>query len=971
MKFGVPWSVKGIRPEARETAKEAARRSGMPLGDWLNAVILNSAAEVGVTPEPEDEYSDDQEGLAAVHQRLDDLARKIERLGASGPAAYAPPRARSHPDQFAPAPYAPPGRGGIDRAVAEISARQRMLNSEPPPPAMRTPEAAAPMPAAVQPAPRAPTQDLSGLEEQLRNITAQIETLRRPGVEDAINALRGELSEIGRSLSDAMPRQSIETIEQQIQGLSRRISEGRQAGIDGAALSGIEQGLAEVRDTLRHLTPAEGLTGFIDAVSGLTHKIDLIVAKNDPATLQQLDAAIVTLREMAAHVASNETVSKLAGYVQTLAQRVEQMAHAGAATDAIGNLEQRVAALSDALNERAQHGGTVPPRLEALVTSLSDKIEQIQQSRSDNLAVGHLEDRIVKLVERLDASDSRLVHLEAIERGLADLLVHLDKGSGLRADHPLSGPIDAVDRLAAVAQDIRGDAPITQPVGKVAVRAVVDAPPVAPPVQAPQPAPQAAAPAKRPPMMPGVKRPAIDPTLPPDQPIEPGSMPPRATADLAARIAASEAALGPANPAAGNQPGEKLSFIAAARRAAQAAALETPAREEPANPGEEKAPSFGAKLARRVKKLFVAASVIAITVGAVEIASNYYDFGLSRDGGTKSAHLSNTGNAKIDDLATGTIGAEKKSADTPMTVFPASDSSAVNVITMPSFTNPPPATVTPPAAKDADVTNSIPHVMLSGKPIVPAIPMPPAVSNLSAPGNKLPAALGGSTLRTAAMNGNPAAAYEIGVRYAEGRGVAANLEEAARWFERAAGKGLAPAQFRLASLLEKGQGVKKDLSRARKLYLAAATKGNAKAMHNLAVLYAEGVDGKPDYAVAAQWFQKAANRGVADSQYNLAILYARGLGVEKSFADSYKWFALAAIQGDRESGKKRDDIASRLDAKTLAAAQHAVKSWKAEPQPEEAIAVPHPPGGWDHADPASPPAKPRPRAPGAYEIGKR
>ena len=46
-------------------------------------------------------------------------------------------------------------------------------------------------------------QDLSGLEDQLRNITDQIETLRKPGVEQAINALRGELGEIARTLNDA------------------------------------------------------------------------------------------------------------------------------------------------------------------------------------------------------------------------------------------------------------------------------------------------------------------------------------------------------------------------------------------------------------------------------------------------------------------------------------------------------------------------------------------------------------------------------------------------------------------------------------------------------------------------------------------------------------------------------------------------------------------------------------------------
>ena len=34
------WSVKGIDPRARDAAREAARREGLSLGDWLNKVIL-------------------------------------------------------------------------------------------------------------------------------------------------------------------------------------------------------------------------------------------------------------------------------------------------------------------------------------------------------------------------------------------------------------------------------------------------------------------------------------------------------------------------------------------------------------------------------------------------------------------------------------------------------------------------------------------------------------------------------------------------------------------------------------------------------------------------------------------------------------------------------------------------------------------------------------------------------------------
>ena len=133
-----------------------------------------------------------------------------------------------------------------------------------------------------------------------------------------------------------------------------------------------------------------------------------------------------------------------------------------------------------------------------------------------------------------------------------------------------------------------------------------------------------------------------------------------------------------------------------------------------------------------------------------------------------------------------------------------------------------------------------------------------------------------------------------------------------------------------ATLYEKGIGVKQDLAAARDLYRAAADKGHGKAMHNLAVLYAEGVDGKPDYSTAALWFRKAADHGVTDSQYNLAILYARGVGVEQNLAESYKWFFLAAKEGDQDAAQKRDEIASRLDQQSLAAARAAAENWTAD-----------------------------------------
>jgi len=46
MKPGVPWSVKGIEPKAREAAKDAARKAGMTLGEWLNHQIMVAGSQV-------------------------------------------------------------------------------------------------------------------------------------------------------------------------------------------------------------------------------------------------------------------------------------------------------------------------------------------------------------------------------------------------------------------------------------------------------------------------------------------------------------------------------------------------------------------------------------------------------------------------------------------------------------------------------------------------------------------------------------------------------------------------------------------------------------------------------------------------------------------------------------------------------------------------------------------------------------
>jgi localization factor PodJL len=438
------------------------------------------------------------------------------------------------------------------------------------------------------------------------------------------------------------------------------------------------------------------------------------------------------------------------------------------------------------------------------------------------------------------------------------------------------------------------------------------------------------------------QRVAIAPELPPDHPLEPGTRPSARAASPSERIAASESAISEI-PAVKREPVSTSSFIAAARRAAQAAAAAPPPDKAARGPLKSIAGGQGSStITSKIRSLLVAASVVVIVLGTFKMAMTLLDSGTP----PQMPALENSSDPQSSSQT------PAEDAVQPAVPTPAS----------PSMTSPTPIErqslngATPDAADSASV--AIPQV-------IPAAPANDVTSTIpvlqAAPGNgrsalipispteRLPDAIGGPVLRAAALKGDPAAAYEIGVRFAEGKGVAPNFDEAAKWYDRAAQAGVVPAIFRLGTLYEKGLSVKKDVDIARRYYTQAAERGNAKAMHNLAVLDADGGGKGANYKHAAQWFRKAADRGVADSQYNLGILYARGIGVEQNLAESFKWFSLAAAQGDADSGYKRDDIAKRLDAQSLAAARLAIMTFMPEPQPDDAIHVASPAGGWDSA----------------------
>src|SRR5262249_43304393 len=112
-----------------------------------------------------------------------------------------------------------------------------------------------------------------------------------------------------------------------------------------------------------------------------------------------------------------------------------------------------------------------------------------------------------------------------------------------------------------------------------------------------------------------------------DQPLEPGTGRPESNVAPGPRIAVPKAAPGGARPPA---TGSKLSFIAAARRAAQAAGQDPKNNQTRSEPSRKTADvPLRAKLATRAKAIVLAASIVAIVAVLDELARNCFHFVIS------------------------------------------------------------------------------------------------------------------------------------------------------------------------------------------------------------------------------------------------------------------------------------------------------------------------------------------------------
>jgi localization factor PodJL len=939
--------------------------------------------------------------IAARQNELDNVAPRAM------PRRSAPPIAPSLPTAPAMAPPPPPPPGPdfsslerhLFKITSQIEALQRPDVTEQSIAAFRS--ELAEIRAAITEA--MPRRAIESIENEIRSLSRRIDDTRQSGTDgQALAGIERALSEIREVLRSLTPAEQLAGYDEAIRNLGAKLDLILRSNEDPATVRQLETAIAALRAIVSNVASNDALVRLSDDVRTLASKVDQLGQANNSdsfAILEQRIAALTSTLESRERPVMPASTEQLENALRGLSERLDRMPVGNDNASAFAHLEQRVSYLLERLEMSSDHRGGNLSRVE---DGLQDILRHLENQHANfaaltensrNFASPQQDPGIADIVKR-ELSDIRYSQTER-DRHTQD---------SLEAVHNTLGHV--VDRLAMIEGDLRNvrSAPMAPPQPEAAPYAAAPQAEMVEPALAriampPQPKPElpnpaaseahftaaprefhAAAPAiaavapraiseiLEPHAAPA--RATVAPELPPDHPLEPGTRPTGRTASPSERIAASENALSEIAPGK-PEPATASSFIAAARRAAQAAQAAQPPTKAAIKASKKAAAAqmkaAGATAAgnkeastitSKIRSLLVGASVVVIVLGTFKMAMTLLDGGSVLQ--MPSVESSSEPPAEAQPPAAAP-------AAQPAPVAPAMPSmTAPTPIGRQSFNNivpivpdnsgsgasvaiPQAAPVSAPAPA-SDVTGSIPTqpAPLSGKLSLVQIPAT----------ERLPDAIGGPVLRSAALKGDPTAAYEIGLRYAEGKGVASNFDEAAKWYDRAAQAGVVPAIFRLGTLYEKGLSVKKDADIARRYYMQAAERGNAKAMHNLAVLDADGGGKGADYKSASQWFRKAADRGVADSQFNLGILYARGIGVEQNLAESFKWFSLAAAQGDTDAGHKRDDIAKKLDPQSLAAAKLAIQTFTPEPQPDDAINVATPAGGWDAAPAQANTAKP-------------
>lgn len=155
-----------------------------------------------------------------------------------------------------------------------------------------------------------------------------------------------------------------------------------------------------------------------------------------------------------------------------------------------------------------------------------------------------------------------------------------------------------------------------------------------------------------------------------------------------------------------------------------------------------------------------------------------------------------------------------------------------------------------------------------------------------------------------AVNGNPEAQYEIGLRCLRGIEAPEDHKLAVDWLIKSSNKGFEDAQYLLGTCYASGTGVEQNERIALGFYLKAAQAANKYAQFAVGEHYHDA----EDHDQAAEWFKKSARQGYAPAQFELGKSYYYGLGSIRAEEMAIEWLEKSASKGHKPAKQLLDKI---------------------------------------------------------------
>ncbi|WP_312797908.1 peptidoglycan-binding protein, partial [Tianweitania sp.] len=873
------------------------------------------------------------------------------------------------------------------------------------------------------------------IEARMASLASQIEELidERPAHEvlGQIAALSTRVDELAARA--ALPEKAVERLGQQLGQIAERLEKEPAVPDVSTIFDGLEHRFAVLSDALDR-RQADSTEQGNKLLRDMETRLDTIVQRLDVQAEKPSDrgeilsvmderfaALAARLDERVAYGPEAATIRELELRLGDIASRLDTSARQVSSVDeaVIGRLEAQVAELSVRLSNpprvlpelenfaprfdqiERSIAGQHDALIEAARNAAADAVRELAEREGDSQAVASLSGELRSLEVLTRQSDERNSKtFEAIHDTLikiVDRLSMMEQSEQARpapkpivADAPSIAADDAFDPYAlddlSIAEvpfgqrdtqnkPLAGDPTsetddAQEPASKLGgfTRALRNRKDKQPEITE---QPVLAKPIVEEPDFPSLDQP-LDPRIA-NQPLEPGSGAP----DLNAIMKRVRDERGPADTKDEAETA-KSDFIAAARRAAQAAAAEANGKKTGSNAEDASGRGkIGRILGLRRKTVLMATAAMVVGVGGFQLTRAFLADEPSLFVASNEPARNEAAAPMIAAAPAAPVAAEPARQTTPASEQPAPVAEqalpgvANSVSRTPADTASEPAQATTPLEAEvaqepgtgeasdpepiapettaSEGWEAEPAVVASAQPqdpVASAVVRPTVEGNVQASSalevGSVPLNAGPVALREAAQAGDIKAFFEIGTRYAEGRNGEPDMKSAADWYVRAADRGFAPAQYRIGNFYEKGVGVERDLTKAKALYEKSAAQGNASAMHNLAVLYAMGADGTTDNKAAVRWFTEAAERGIKDSQFNLGILAAKGVGMTQDLEASYKWFALVAKTGDKDAEAKRDEVSKAMKPEELTRARADTELWRAKPADPAAndVAVP-------------------------------